>query len=453
MTQTNGMLGAASARADHARSIFAPDFAEKSYWWEATHAVDQPNATLPKSVDVVVVGSGVTGLNAALELTRGGRSVVVLDAGIPGRGASTRNTGFLGRFLKKSLAELVKAYGADKAAEYYNELHTALNGSMREVIEREEIDCDFAFSGRVVLARSPLQLNGVVKEFELRHELLGEEIHLLDVPALHREIHCSGAFCGGVLIPDMASIHPGKYHSGLLDAVIRNGAKIYGNARVTAIDRMVSGGFEVKSAIGAIKATNVIIATNGYSGTADMGWFARRLVPFQGFVIATEELDPARLAQLMPTNRTYTDADFDTMAIRLSPDGKRIITSGRTGKAMPLRAKAELLRKDLLSVFPELGDAKIGYAWSGFCAAPFDTMPKIGKRADGVWYATGFTFMGMPQGSYFGRKVALKVLGDPNGDSAFADAPFKAPALYSGNPWFLSPYMSLMRIKDQFGNR
>lgn len=439
--------------ADAPRTLFAPDFAEKPYWWEGIATGVQPEAPLPKTVDVAIVGAGVAGLNAALELARGGRSVLVLDAGIPGHGASTRNTGFLGRFLKKSLAELVSIYGPEKAAAYYTELHTALNDSMSEVIAREGIDCDFTYSGRVVLARSAAQLAGVVKEFELRRQLLGEEIHVLDLPALRREIACSDVFCGGVMVPDMAAIHPGKYHAGLLAAVTRAEATVCGNARVTDISRTSGGTFALQTPRGATLAKEVIVATNGYTDKQGLGWFARRLVPFQGFVIATEELGPARLLQLMPTNRTYTDADFDTMAIRVSPDGKRIITSGRTGKAMPLRDKAAMLHRDLVLVFPDLHDVQIGYAWSGFCAAPFDAMPKIGKRPDGVWYATGFTFMGMPQGSYFGRKIGQRLLGDPAGDTLFADAPFEAPPLYTGNPWFLGPYMSVMRIKDHFANR
>ncbi len=110
--------------------------------------------------------------------------------------------------MKQSLTELVKAYGQEKAAAFYNELYTALNVSLKTVIERENIDSDFAISGRVVLARSPKQLEGVVNEFVLRQQPLGEDIQVLGRPELRREIACADAFCGGVLIPDMASPIP-----------------------------------------------------------------------------------------------------------------------------------------------------------------------------------------------------------------------------------------------------
>lgn len=446
------MNARATPGSDGENGAIAPDFVERSYWWDAmTDHGDRPTPVFQRSADVAIVGAGVTGLNAALELARGGKSVAVFDAGVAGYGASSRNTGFLGRFLKKSLAELMEGYGVEQAIAYYAELFEALNISMVEVIERERIDCDFSLAGRVVLARSPSQLRGVVDEFKLRERHLGEGIQVLNKKQLQQQIKCSDIFCGGVLVPDMATIHPGKYHAGLLAAATKLGVLAYGNAPVSDISKSTAG-FDVETPLGTLRAKDVIVATNGYTGK-DLNWFARRLVPFQGFAIATQEVDRQTLSRLLPTNRSYTDADFDTTAIRLTPDGKRIIMSGRTGKAMPIRAKASQLRKDLLSVFPELGDVRVSYAWSGFCAAPLDAMPKIGQRPDGVWYATGFTFMGMPQGSYFGRKVGLQLLGRSEGATAFSSVPFRSSPFYTGNPWFLRPLMAAMRVKDYLSNR
>ena len=65
-------------------------------WWEDAPPPVIPRQVLPaRKVDVAVVGAGYTGLAAAIELARAGRSVVVLDAGDPGHGASTRNGGLL----------------------------------------------------------------------------------------------------------------------------------------------------------------------------------------------------------------------------------------------------------------------------------------------------------------------------------------------------------------------
>jgi glycine/D-amino acid oxidase-like deaminating enzyme len=84
---------------------------EQPYWWEDARPVGVETPALPTRVDAVVIGSGYTGLSAALTLARAGRSVIVLDAGIPGAGASSRNGGMLGHALKPSLGVLIRATG------------------------------------------------------------------------------------------------------------------------------------------------------------------------------------------------------------------------------------------------------------------------------------------------------------------------------------------------------
>ncbi|MGE5201890.1 MAG: FAD-dependent oxidoreductase, partial [Acidobacteriota bacterium] len=85
---------------------FAADFKETPYWWDAAPPIRGEPRNPPGRADVVIVGSGITGLNAALVLARAGRSVAVLDAGDLGHGASTRNAGYVGRSLKHSFADL-----------------------------------------------------------------------------------------------------------------------------------------------------------------------------------------------------------------------------------------------------------------------------------------------------------------------------------------------------------
>ena len=84
--------------------LLAGDFQEEPWWWHAAPRPAQSSVdNFPDRADVVVVGSGFTGLSAALTLAKAGREVVVLDAQAPGYGASSRNAGFVGRTLKPVL--------------------------------------------------------------------------------------------------------------------------------------------------------------------------------------------------------------------------------------------------------------------------------------------------------------------------------------------------------------
>ena len=63
------------------------------YWWRAAPHEDAIPPTLPQQTDVAIIGSGITGLVAAIDLARAGRRVTVFEAHEPGHGASTRNAG------------------------------------------------------------------------------------------------------------------------------------------------------------------------------------------------------------------------------------------------------------------------------------------------------------------------------------------------------------------------
>ncbi|MFZ9967944.1 MAG: FAD-dependent oxidoreductase, partial [Steroidobacteraceae bacterium] len=86
------------------------------YWWDDVPRPELPALDLPSHVDVAVVGSGYTGLHAALQTARGGRSTLVLDAEDAGWGCSTRNGGQISTSIKPSFEVLARRHGSERAA-------------------------------------------------------------------------------------------------------------------------------------------------------------------------------------------------------------------------------------------------------------------------------------------------------------------------------------------------
>ncbi len=127
----------------------------------------------PDTVDVAIVGSGITGLTAALHLIEAGRSVTVFDAREPGYGASTRNAGYVGRTLKHTFGEIVETAGLQQAIRVYRELMQAFL-SVGEAVANWEIDCRFRQQGRFLMATSPAMYEAMLREFDLRRKHLGE---------------------------------------------------------------------------------------------------------------------------------------------------------------------------------------------------------------------------------------------------------------------------------------
>ena len=208
----------------------------------------------------------------------------------------------------------------------------------------------------------------------------------------------------------------------------------------TPVTRVVrdSAVFTIVTPRATVSARDVIVATNGYSGDA-FPWLKRRVIPFDAYQTASQPLDLDRVRQLLPGDRTYIDWNFNVDWMRRAPgDPSRIIFGGLTGgRNQDLRIMAERLHRRLLRIFPELSDLRFDHVWTGKCGGTFDLYPRIGKH-DGIHYAVGYCFAGVPMGTLFGRKLAQRILGHEGGGSAF-DRPMPSNSFYWGNPWFV-PY-------------
>jgi glycine/D-amino acid oxidase-like deaminating enzyme len=410
------------------------------YWWEAAPRPEIAVPDLPAKVDVAIVGSGYTGLIAALKLVEAGRSVAVFDSDAIGSGASSRNSGFVGRTLKYSFGDLVRAKGLSHAVATYQEMQRAFQ-AVGDTVAEYAIDCAFRIHGRLVLAETPQQYEDLQREYDLRHQHLGSPFETLDKAALPREIG-SPRYLGGVVLPDLASIHPGLYHQGLVKAATARGVALHPFTRVANISRE-SSGFRVFTERGPLQAGHVILATNGYTDGL-LPWLQRRLIPFDAWQMATEALPAGLIDQLLPNDRTYIDSYMNIDAIRRSPDGTRILYCGKTGERSDQVTMGRRLIGELRAVFPDLKDIGVSHSWTGRCAATFDLLPHLGTH-EGVHYAVGYCFAGLPMGSHFGRLLAQRILQPGSVKSVFADQPFKTVPLYQGNNWFV-PWM--MRYYD-----
>jgi glycine/D-amino acid oxidase-like deaminating enzyme len=431
-------------------AVFTTDFKETPYWWEAAPRIEAVPQAPPPRADVVIIGSGITGLNAALVLARAGRSVVVLDAGDLGHGASTRNAGYVGRSLKHSFADLMRRSGTDYAVAVYREMQAAFDAVVERVRD-EQLQCGFKICGRLVLTKAPRQYEDLARELELRKKHLGTEFTMLPREAVRDEI-ASDLYCGAALIPDLAAIHPGLYHRGLLERVRDASAALIGRLPALRIAAVEGGGFDVVTGLGTTRARDVLVATNGYSGDL-WPWLQRRLIPFDAYMIATEKLAPDVMDRLLPTDRTYIDHVHDIISMRRSPDGTRILFLWRTGtRPSGARAKGAQLQADAARIVPEIAALKITHSWTGRCAGTFDLWPHIATR-DGIHFAGGYCFAGVPMGTYLGTKAGYRILGRKDGATIFADRDFPTVPLYSGNPWFVPHVMRWYRLQDRWASR
>jgi glycine/D-amino acid oxidase-like deaminating enzyme len=266
-----------------------------------------------------------------------------------------------------------------------------------------------------------------------------------------RDEIASDLYCGGAVIPGLAAIHPGLYHRGLLDRARSAGVTLIGGTPVTGI-RRDGDGFDVATAQGPTRAKDVLVATNGYTGDL-WPWLQRRLIPFDAYMIATEPLDPALMAKLLPTDRTYLDHVHDIISLRRSPDGTRILFLWRTGtRPSTARKRGAQLHADAAAIVPEIAKLKVTHSWTGRCAGTFNLWPHLVTH-DGIHFAGGYCFAGLPMGTYLGRKAAARILGTKDAKTVFADRSFPTVPGHTGGNWFMPYVMKWYGLADRWQSR
>lgn len=426
--------------------MWAADWKDTSYWLEGLSPVEGVTDEIAAKTDVLVIGSGFTGINAAIEMVRGGREVMVIEAGTPGFGCSTRNGGQVSTSIKPSQEKLAQKHGAKRASAIRQEGQNALDW-IEERIKGEEIDCSFARCGRFHAAHSPAHYERLARDAE--HLSRTENIPYVIVPKAeqHKELG-TDMYHGGVIFTRHSRVDPARYHHGLLARAIESGAKVVQRCTAQAIERS-SSGFEVKTSKGVISCRDLVVATNGY--TSDLTpWLQRRVIPIGSYIIATEPIDPEVMDVLFPTNRIVSDTCKVIYYYRPSPDRKRILFGGRVsgGETNPAQSGPKLHR-DLTRIFPQLKQIKITHSWFGTVAYTFDELAHTGNY-DGIYYSMGYCGSGVSMASYLGMRLGQKVLGLAEGKTAFDDLPFETRPLYRGKPWFLPAVVSWYRWRDQW---
>jgi glycine/D-amino acid oxidase-like deaminating enzyme len=411
---------------------------EKVYWHDT---VEMPfgheQDPLPEKIDVAVIGSGYTGLTAALTLAKHGASVAVLEAKTIGWGASSRNGGMVLTGLKIPMQTAIKRYGRDMARRLFQCSLDSID-TVEKICNEEGIHCGFARTGHLLAANKPKHYSLLAEEVEFMAKEFNHAVRL--VPRSEQSAEIGTNLYYGALVDEVsAGINPAQFVSGLAWVAEKAGATLHARARVCRLGRREQR-FFVETERGSLTAENVFVATNGYIDAATPV-LRRKLMPIGSFIIATEPLAEELAHELSPYNRMIFDFKHFLNYFRLSDDN-RMIFGGRAAffpeNEQTVRRSADILRREMIEVYPQLRDVEVGYAWGGTLGFAFDLMPHAGEM-DGMYYALGFAGHGVAMGTYLGKTVAEAMLNGTIKEHPFAALPFpSAPlGLYNGNPWFL----------------
>ncbi len=427
---------------------------EKNHWLETvTTPPVQSARDLPENVDAAIVGGGFCGLSAARALAKRGVSAVVLEAETFGWGASCRNGGMVLTGMKLPLPTMIKRYGRETVRKMYAASIESID-LVEQTVREEKIDCNFSRCGHLEVACKQSHFDAYEKSAALIQREFDHPLRIVPKAELSDEIG-SDIYFGGMVDETSAGLNPARYVAGLANAAQCAGACLHDHTRVEKIDAIPQNGarrFRVYTSKGTITAREVILASGAYTTDATPA-LRKRIIPIGSYIIATEVLPIGLACALSPRNRMIYDSKHFLYYYRLTPDN-RLLFGGRAAffpeTQNTVLQSAEILRRGMIHVYPQLRDTKVEYVWGGTLDFTLDVMPHAGK-IDDMYFAAGFAGHGVAAATWFGTKLAEMVCGETDG-TPFATIPFpSAPiGLRSGHTWALPLAGVWYRILDFF---
>ncbi|MCA6216407.1 FAD-binding oxidoreductase [Ideonella sp. B7] len=423
------------------------DLARDSYY-AATASRTQRFAPLQGSIDcdVAVVGGGLAGLTAALDLAAKGHQVTLLEAKQVGWGASGRNGGQAIHGLACDQSVIEDQLGLDDARRVWGMSLEALD-LLRQRIHAYQIDAEWrdGYIGVATNARKGAELMQWADRMARLYQAEFTRIPAADMP---RWV-ASPRYHSGLYDPNSGHLHPLKYALGIARAAAAAGVRIHEESPVTALESGAT--ITLRTAQGQVRAKQVLLAGNVYlQGLAEH--LERRIMPVGTYIVCSEAMDPALADSLIPTRSAVCDTNFVLDYLRTTND-HRMLYGGRVSYSTvtPLHL-AESMRRRMVQTFPQLKDVKVQYAWGGFVDITMNRAPDFGRLRDNLYYLQGFSGHGLALTGLAGRLVAEAMHGDASRFDVFArlkhhDFPggklLRMPALVLGTTWY--------RLRDLLG--
>lgn len=418
------------------------------FWVDDHPRPEGLSSDLPSETDVLVVGSGLTGLSAALRLADAGRAVTVIEADEIAGGASSMNGGMVSPDVKAGVDTVYATYGPRIGHEMWASTARSVD-LVRDYATRPGIDALVHDAGMAALGKGAKALKTFDRHVAWYRAKFGVEWEVIDARDIHTIVG-GDAFNVAMFEPEGFGVHPARLAFGLAGEVKRAGGVLVDHCEALSIDQTGTG-LAVETTRGTVRAGEVVLATNGYTTRRPSGELARLVVSVGSYIVVTEPLGKDGADEIFPSGAmTYTRRRLLHYMRRTHDD--RILLGGRRSlhPGLDLDESAADLRHALVGYWPQLEKAEITHVWGGKLAVPFDLTPHIG-RIDGAWYALGYAGHGVGLSCQLGHELAGMLLGeDP--PSVYSQIAHNGRFYHTGgNPWFLTPASYLYRVLDKMG--
>lgn len=406
-----------------------------TYWVASAGAPpeDDGPVTHDFDVDVVVIGSGSTGMSTALYLAQDhGISAVVLEANQTAWGCSSRSGGqgqnASGRLTR---SQWIARWGLDTAKALDTEIRTGFENF--KALTRE-IDCDAFDGGHLYVAHRKEKVAYLEEQTRVRRDIFGYQAKMLTAPEL-REQYCDERDAHGAMWePDGVGIHPLKFTFGLMRKARALGVKVHTASPVQGW-QTINGVHHLQTPGGVVRARRVAVCTGGYTGQGLNPLVKNKILPILSNSVTTRVLTAAELTACNFRSQTFmTDTRTLRFYYRLLPDNRLQLgsRSSITGADSQDPGHLKLLTDAIARKFPPLAGIEIEHSWWGWVDVSHDMMPRIARPdpAQTVWHALGYGGNGVSFSTWAGKRLAQRVAGKDGGEAVFNLPIYNSPLQY-----------------------
>jgi gamma-glutamylputrescine oxidase len=403
-----------------------------------------------ESADVAIVGGGLAGLSAALDLAARGRRVLLLEAATLGHAASGRNGGQAIHGLGCDQDVIEAQLGLDDARRVWNLSIEALD-LLRERIATHAIACDWQ-DGYLGLADSAGKARALSGWADRIDHVYSYPLHRI-APADVRGWIDSPRFHSGIHDPRGGHLHPLKYLRGLAAAALGAGVRIFEHSPVLALQPGRPA--TLRTPQGQVRAGQVLLPANAHLQALAPELapaLGARVMPVGTYVACSEPLGEDVAARLIPSRSAVCDTNFVVDYFRLTADHRLLFGGGVSYSTRTPPGLKAALRQRMLRTFPQLQNLEVAHLWGGFVDISMNRAPDFGRLGPDIYYLQGFSGHGLALSGLAGRLVAEAMCGDAGRFDVLArlkhrpfpgGAALRTPALVLAMAWY--------RLRDMLG--
>ncbi len=368
---------------------------------------DQPKINDNFSTDICIIGGGLTGLSSALNLSKKGYSISILEANKIGSGASGRNGGQLGIGMRKDQFFLEKMFGYEKAKFFWNLGLEAVN-DVKSLIDSYNIDC--------ALKPGILHVGNTKKDFiyflnEIEHmekKYNYTKFQYFDEKNIKNEVN-SDRYFSGMLLEDSYHLNPLKLTYGIAEQCLKEQVSIFEKSPADKIEEN-NNEILIHSGSNIIKAKKVIIACNGYLDNL-LGSIRNYFMPINNYIIATEPLGKELASKMIKRNCGVIDSRFMIDYYRFSEDYRLLFGGPETITSKFVKDSTNFVSKRMIKVFPDLKKFKIDFSWGGTLAISINRLPIFGTMMnEKLYYGHAYSGHGLAMSVMGGKLISEKIL-------------------------------------------